>query len=280
MKCVNGRFARGFVSHMRGGLLVILVVFTINTTLNAQVLLHRYSFNDGTANDSVGTANGTLTGGATISGGALIVPSAGYNVGAALPLSATSGIDGSFTIEDWFTRSGSGGDFTTLFTFGSSTSQYLLSHPQRTDSNDFTIEYENGDFNGLNDATPLSPGAEYMIATTYDASTDLAVSYLDGSVVASQTISEGFDLGQIASGGFNGIGGFDAFGDGATPGATDEFRIYSGALSEGQITTDYAVGPNIVVVPEPASLSLLTVSVVGLMAWRRRVRSVEATVRR
>ena len=37
-------------------------------------LVHRYSFNDGTANDSVGSANGTLVGNATISGGQLVLP--------------------------------------------------------------------------------------------------------------------------------------------------------------------------------------------------------------
>ena len=37
-------------------------------------LVHRYSFNDGTANDSVGGANGTLHGNATISGGQLVLP--------------------------------------------------------------------------------------------------------------------------------------------------------------------------------------------------------------
>ena len=39
---------------------------------NEAVLAHRYSFNtDGDASDSVGGANGTLQGGATVSGGAL-----------------------------------------------------------------------------------------------------------------------------------------------------------------------------------------------------------------
>ncbi len=34
-------------------------------------LIHQYTFNDGTANDSVGGANGTLEGAAIISGGQL-----------------------------------------------------------------------------------------------------------------------------------------------------------------------------------------------------------------
>jgi hypothetical protein len=120
-------------------------------------------------------------------------------------------------------------------------------------------------------APAQASGTERMLATTYDASTDLVSFYIDGALQSSGTISGGFDLSQIASGGSNGIGGFDGYGDGATPGTTDEFRIYSGALNSTQIATDASNGPNVVNLPEPASFSILAIGGIGLLARRRRV---------
>ena len=58
----------------RVGRLILFAAFlaavALVSSVNAQ-LLHRYSF-DGNANDSVGTANGTLLNGAAVSGGALV----------------------------------------------------------------------------------------------------------------------------------------------------------------------------------------------------------------
>ena len=107
-------------------------------------LTHLYTFNDGTANDSVGGANGTLVGsiggGPTISGGLLQLnnpnfsgPGSAENY-LALPPSILP-TSGSATIEEWFTFTGSG-FFTEAWTFsdnandsnppGASSGQYLM----------------------------------------------------------------------------------------------------------------------------------------------------------
>jgi hypothetical protein len=107
-------------------------------------LIHRYSFNDGTANDSVGSANGILTGtvggGPTISGGQLQLnnpnfsgPGSSENY-LSLPASILPS-SGSATIEEWFTFTGSG-FFTEAWTFsnnqndtsppGATSGQYLM----------------------------------------------------------------------------------------------------------------------------------------------------------
>jgi len=112
-------------------------------TARAQ-LAHEYSFNDGTVNDSVGGANGTLMGtvggGPTVSGGQLQLnnpnfsgPSSSANY-LALPPSILPS-SGSATIEMWFTFTGSG-FFTESWTFsnnnndtappGASFGQYLM----------------------------------------------------------------------------------------------------------------------------------------------------------
>jgi hypothetical protein len=84
-------------------------------------LSHRYSFNDGTANDSVGAANGTLRNIATVSGGQLQ-----FNNPVFSPASFAGGYlsmppsilpsSGSATIEEWGTYMGSG-FFTEAYTF-------------------------------------------------------------------------------------------------------------------------------------------------------------------
>ncbi len=107
-------------------------------------LIHEYSFNDGTVNDSVGGANGILTGtlggGPTVSGGQLQLNNPNFSpTGSAdnylsLPASILPS-SGSATIEQWFTFTGSG-FFTESWAFsnnqndsnppGASNGQYLM----------------------------------------------------------------------------------------------------------------------------------------------------------
>ena len=49
----------------------------------------------------------------------------------------------------------------------------------------------------------------------------------------------------------------------------DEFRIYTEARSTAQIAEDFAAGPN-ALVPEPASLGLAAIGVLGLLAFAKR----------
>jgi hypothetical protein len=51
----------------------VLLVAAMSRTASGQ-LTHRYSFNDGTANDSVGTANGVLSGATWVAGGQVVLP--------------------------------------------------------------------------------------------------------------------------------------------------------------------------------------------------------------
>ena len=71
---------------------------------------HRYSFNDGNANDSIGTANGTLMNGAKVSGGNLVLANNGVNMNPAtgqyVSLPANILHARNFAIESWFTWNG------------------------------------------------------------------------------------------------------------------------------------------------------------------------------
>ena len=91
-------------------------------------LVHRYSFNDGTANDSVGSANGTLHGNATISGGQLVLPNTTSVAPAADYLQLPAGIlanslngtnnDAAVTVEAWATIKAGQYTWANLFDFG------------------------------------------------------------------------------------------------------------------------------------------------------------------
>jgi hypothetical protein len=168
---------------------------------------HRYSFNDGTANDSVGTAHGTLQGRATVASNQLQMNNPAFppasdplNGYLSMPPSILPG-SGSVTIEQWFTFGGSG-FFTEAYTFtdhndtgagptnppGASNGQYLMhaiSAPQNAGSPNpaasgshvaqalagFTTETDAfGSTSGLGFAGGgyLDDGVTYMCATVID----------------------------------------------------------------------------------------------------------------
>jgi hypothetical protein len=84
--------------------------------LSAASLIHRYSFSTN-ADDSIGGANGTLQGGATISGGAVVLDgSSGYVY---LPNDILAALN-SVTIEAWLTDNYSV-TRSRIFDFGNST---------------------------------------------------------------------------------------------------------------------------------------------------------------
>src|SRR5262249_45380060 len=109
----------------------LLVAFgTIVLSEARAELTHRYSFDDGTANDSAGKINGKLMGGAKIADGALKLENEMRNRGdAALAyLSFPERImpkSGSATLEIWF-NSSSQGAYARLFDFGQRGQGYLF----------------------------------------------------------------------------------------------------------------------------------------------------------
>ena len=80
-------------------LVIIFPAITPGFSAFGQTLIHRYSFISN-ANDEVGTANGTVEGGAMFSGGALVLN--GTNGYVALPAGIVNGLP-AVTIETWAT---------------------------------------------------------------------------------------------------------------------------------------------------------------------------------
>ena len=265
---------------LAAGFLVGLAV-----SANAQ-LLHQYDFSTGTGNDLVGTANGTVQGGATIGGGALNVNGGNGGVdgiwsgtGPRLTLnsSAVSGITGAFTIEDWFTCTTGWPKFDTLYAFSDgSNNNYLLGAPVRAEDG-----YPSGvGFVGAGGLTRSqistwdmvlhgiyldTPGVHQTVLT-YDGTTFSY--YVDGVLAnyngyAATLTDPGFNLSSLLD---IGIGGGSPYDDPSMTGSTYAFRIYGQALTSDQVAaldtagagaSTSTINADIAPVPEPGSLALM-----------------------
>jgi hypothetical protein len=263
-------------------------------------LVNRYMAN-GDGVDSVGGANGTLLdpgGTASFASGTVVSTTNANNTDyLSLPSTVGSGITGDFSIEDWLTQTGSETAFTSIFSLSSATptnlatTNFILLNPNRNGTGTTADFDQPGVTNGgagteVNINAPNTSfkvngnfGTELQIVLTYVSSTGIASIYNDGTLLASGNVGTGFSLQEAANGGgtsYDGIGGGDAFGDPDFMGATNDFRIYSQALSPAQITALGSAGANATnaqinaIVPEPASLAVLVG--LGALMGRRRPR--------
>jgi hypothetical protein len=215
-------------------------------------LLHRYNFTSN-ANDSVGTAHGTLRGSATLSGGALNTTAVAGSLsggvpqnGVQLPPSAVTNITGPFTIESWFVAN-YGGGYCTLFSFsGNNTGSYILATPARGNSPyASTVSVIGG--GGRTSEQQASEqfqdnSALHQMIVTYDGT---ALSYyIDGALGSYSNLpptitNPGLVLATLT---YIGINGGSPWGDNSINGSTRDFRIYGQALTAGQVTNLYALG--------------------------------------
>jgi alpha-L-arabinofuranosidase len=220
-------------------------------------LMHRYSFNDGTANDSVGTANGTFynaSGQASISGGQLnLVGNAGDAVDLGPGVITTTNLTtGAVTFEAWATFNPVNGAWARLFDFGnisgSSGGDYIFLSPNNAANGGnarlaVSDNIPNSDETGLNLNNLLgltglqlaavfnpTPGRQFLGLYTNGV---LAASVpTDGKYIAS--------LNDVYSFLGHSLWSSDAW----LNGSIDEFRIYDGELGKFQIAADYQAGPN------------------------------------
>lgn len=212
---------------------------------NAQAALtHQYTFNDGTAIDSVGDADGTLFGNATTSAGHLVLPgdSGDYLGFDPSEIGISSYTD--LTIEAWFTVDNHQ-PWARLFDYGDRdvvNEGYIYYAPQSgLGGNPALARYTT--LANLTNATHTSPstGQQHHLAFVIDA-VDLSV-YLDGALATSEP-----HLGKSLSGIVETYAylGKSTFPDDVDPyfdGSIDEFRIHDNAFDLADVQTSYAQGP-------------------------------------
>jgi hypothetical protein len=237
-------------------------------------LVHRYGFNEQTndwiVHDSVGSANGRLyiNSGTFIptksvfSGNGEMIFSGGiysaFSAFAALPPGIVSSLS-EVTVEAWvtWTRDGSGSAYPwqRIFDFGTFTSSgigynYLFITPA-TDSASFTTKpllhfaittnYNTAETPRLNWTNSLPLNVTSFVAVTYSPVRGVAKLYLNGVLVSSGVAT--IPLSGIIDN-YNFLGRSQFTPDPYFAGRYNEFRIYSGLLSDSDVAADYAAGPD------------------------------------
>jgi hypothetical protein len=256
-------------------------------------LTHRYSFNDGTVNDSVGTAHGVLVNGAAVQNGALVfdpVVNNGFNTSPAtgqyVDLPNNIAKTRAFTIESWTTWRG-GAAWQRIADFGNNNlnleiepsnkntySHYGLGFILLTTSNNnghpiAQISVNSSGGSGDTDlvgAVVLFPqNAEVYVVFSHDPDTGVDALYANG-VLLGQTVAQYDHSGMNYVNYWIGRSNFSA--DPFYNGTFNEYRIYNHGLTGAQVLQNYQLGPN--VIPEPGVLSLLAASLLPMLRRHRR----------
>ncbi|MGA9450928.1 MAG: alpha-L-arabinofuranosidase C-terminal domain-containing protein [Verrucomicrobiia bacterium] len=229
-------------------------------------LVHRYSFNDGTANDSVGSANGTLHGNATISGGQLVLPNTTSVAPATDYLQLSAGIltnnpaygigtnnnDPAVTVEAWATIQAGQYTWANLFDFGnqdaSGQSEYdihVCVHASDnstiagiSDSDNANVDYQ---FIDLDPGSSLDGSTNVHITAVFSPPTGYMAIYLNG-VLAGADYNVTIPMSGVQA--VRNIIGADNWPDPGMQGTIDEFRIYNGALTANEIAATQVLGPS------------------------------------
>ncbi len=235
----------------------------------APVLKHRYSFSGApgatVATDSVGGADGTLTGGSAFTGDGNVTLD-GTDGYIDLPNGIISSLTNA-TFEAWVTWTGTT-VWQRIFDFGSnsagedrqSTGQtYLFLTPRNGANNTVrfaaTSTSNGGERPVLNSKAALPADKQSHLVVTYNVTEKLAKLYIDGQFIASGPVSVA--LKSIRD--VNNWLGRSNWPDPFFSGSFNEFRIYEGILSDQQVAFSAAAGPDVLGI-DPGPLNSVSVA--------------------
>lgn len=236
--------------HAVRGLAVSLAALLLiaATTANAAIT-HRYTFNDGTANDSVGTAHGTFQNGPTVTfDGQVALDGANDYVSLPGPAIAVNGYS-AITLEAWFTINAAPA-WQRLWDFGATDAgtnlgyNYIFYSPSSGATpadNRAVISDTNPGYNSeelASAGSPLATGIEHHVAVTIANGGSMTV-YRNG--VQTGTVALTKSLATVDNA-LALLGESTYPGDANLNGRIDEFRIYNTALSATEVLNSYNAG--------------------------------------
>jgi len=231
---------------------------------------HQWNFEDGTANDAVGTANGVLsTNGAAIASGVLTMS------GGSVVFNATEiGVHtySAVTVEAWANNSSANTAYAGMFMIwnanGGVPNDYLFLQPARqgTESMGSYMIGESGS-PWLDETAVFGPEpADVMTQYTLTIDNSTIAYYIDGVLIGTAANAEGPLSGLGTEGA--GIARTGYTGDPAWLGDVEQITILNHAQTADQVAASFAAGP--VAVPEPATIGLLGFFGAGVLFIRRR----------
>ena len=230
-------------------------------------ITHRYSFNDGTANDSIGSAHGVLVNGASVSGGRLVLANDGIQTNAstgqyvALPVNILQ--TRNFTLAVWFSYGG-GNIWQRIIDFGNSVPDpaygmagqgfIILANSGRSIIGQFSLNSAGGTpTDVVNGGSGLPVGGQHFLAYVHNLDMGQELLYLDGQRVGLSTAS--IDPRTANYTNFF-VGRSQWSQDPFYNGSLDELRTYDQALTAAEILAAYNAGPDVLIAPVPATVSM------------------------
>jgi hypothetical protein len=234
---------------------------TITVTPYTNNLVHRYSFSESggsTTADSVGSSDGTLYGGSTLSGGQVALD--GVDGFVLLPPGIVSNLD-ALTVEAWVNLSSPAG-YATLFAFGDQNTavpaegrNYIMFQPFTGISNNPTAAalFGTGDPGWIGEQNAVLPlvsgGVTNLLGNAYIAVVYHPyagyVSFYTNGVLAAINSNVSNPLAQtLGADPLNGLGVSLYAADPYLTGSINEFRIHNGPLTAAQIAANNALGPD------------------------------------
>jgi rhamnogalacturonan endolyase len=213
-------------------------------------LSHLYTFNDGLANDWIGSTHGTLVNGATVVDGKLQLANDGVTSGetssvqyASLGANLLTG--GDATVEIWFTTSGASSG-ARAFEIGNQVAgagdSYLSFTPHSGLDDERAVLRPAGEAERVASSPSTDDGLEHMAAVVVDTSAGLLRMYLDGSEVNSTPLDAANAESVNDSLAFLGRSLFNT--DPGFTGSINELRVYDDARSAADLAGDAAAGPS------------------------------------
>jgi hypothetical protein len=244
------------------------VLITVTPYTNS--LIHRYSFSEtggSTTADSVGGADGLLDSGATLSGGWVTLDPS-QNGAIQLPAGIVTNMD-AVTVEAWVSNGAPQG-WATLFAFGDQDDNGLgmnyiafqpftgvatnptaaalfgTGDPGNSDSQDAVLALTVAGLSGTTITYTTNTLGNVHIVCVYHPYAGYVSIYTNGVLAAiNSNVSNPLAATLNANADpLNLIGESLYDTDPFWSGAINEFRIYNGPLTAGQILADYALGPN------------------------------------